>query len=162
MQIGDSSMVEHVSRSHKVPGSNPGRLLLFAFWLQSTSSKFLRCSSSLVAVRAIIPHPASPTVPYPRVQSSQSFCRVKFNSPNIPRKTPIKQRVLLSKLQPTSSGTLSASDKVILKRRFVGSPRYIRTYVRTFLSVRFRATRPFLNKTPSSTTYIARRECLMK
>ena len=96
MQIGDSSMVEHVSRSHKVPGSNPGRLLLFAFWLQSTSSKFLRCSSSLVAVRAIIPHPALPTVPYPRVQSSQSFCRISLTLLNILQKTPIKQKVLPS------------------------------------------------------------------
>ena len=32
MQIGDSSMVEHVYGSHKVPSSNLGRLLLFVLF----------------------------------------------------------------------------------------------------------------------------------
>ena len=45
MQIGDSSMVEHVSRSHKVPSSNLGRLLLFVLFDFNQRCKiFLRCS----------------------------------------------------------------------------------------------------------------------
>ena len=77
MQIGNSSMVEHVSRPHKVPSSNLGRLLFYLLeWLQSTSSKFLRCSSSLVAVRAIIPHPTSPSRSQVKFPAERSLTKV--------------------------------------------------------------------------------------
>ena len=85
MQIGDSSMVEHVSRSHKVPSSNLGRLLLFAsFRLQSTLQNFF-VVLGLVVVRAINPIPRPAVHTYPRVQSSQSFCRISLHSLNILR-----------------------------------------------------------------------------
>ena len=55
MQIGDSSMVEHVSRSHKVPSSNLGRLhFICTFRLQSTLQNFF-VVLGLVVVRAILP-----------------------------------------------------------------------------------------------------------
>ena len=55
MQIGDSSMVEHVSRSHKVPSSNFCRLhFICTFRLQSTLQNFF-VVLGLVVVRAIIP-----------------------------------------------------------------------------------------------------------
>ena len=56
MQIGDSSMVEHVSRSHKVPSSNlgPSPPFICTFRLQSTLQNFFFVLG-LVAVRAINP-----------------------------------------------------------------------------------------------------------
>ena len=137
------------------------RISVASFCIQGFNQRrnLLRCSKDISGgprdlppqrVRPQITSAVSPIRECSRVILLQN----KFNSLPIYLHTPSgdivpghRPRARRVNFKPTSSGTSSACHKAISKSHFVGSP-----VTRTFVSVRFRATRPFLNKTPSSTT----------
>ena len=150
-------MVEHVSRSHEVPSSNLGRLLLH-FKVSINVVIFFVVLRILVVVRAILLPTLLPQSPRSASAVELSFCRISSTlslSTYIPHPAilclGISPRARPSELQAhvkwdtqcLSQGHRKVISSVLLTRTFV---------TRTFVSVRFRATRPFLNKTPSSTT----------
>ena len=120
-------MVEHVSRSHEVPSSNLGHLLLHLS-VSINVVIFFVVLKILVVVRAI-PLPILSQSSSIRECSRVILLQNKFNSLPIYLHTPSGDivpghlpRARRVNFKPTSSGTPSACHKAISKSHFVGSP----------------------------------------